>query len=398
MSNKRNNQQTTIATNDARNIGLENIFVPPHIKCPLTEEDYKNDKSAWRRGSRPKFGKNGIKAARFDWQSQLRSSRERITQPLQLYPLNKPFEYQLKNKTFERVRSFHHFVRSPPPHRPFAYEDYKRNDNFQEFSNINYSSPSSHVINDDFNDDFNIAFEEEYKSLGRLLQSDDPQKTSNIIIARCLSTDGLCAVKECEKKPFGEAYLLKRCQSSFVVKLLRYYEHYSDVDLAVMEHCVGSVRDICTRKGRPLGTFQVMQLLTDSVRGLMAIHSEDITHFDINEAKILMTSEGCFKICGFSKSQFTDVSYQKTDIFDVGMTAMWALTFDKDAANTTMNLLSIKTAIQSGMKFFISNDEHLNDIIMACLECEAVKRPTSYDLYDIILHSQGIYLVYRLFC
>eukprot|EP01132_Coremiostelium_polycephalum_P000679 gene679-840_t len=118
-----------------------------------------------------------------------------------------------------------------------------------------------------------------------------------------------------------EITILKKCKSNSIVS---YYGSCQQGDnlWILMEYCsLGSVRDMLELTGKNLSEKQIAYIVTQALKGIHYLHTNQIIHRDIKAANILLNEEAIVKLADFGVSaQLDDVMSKSTDFIG---TPLW---------------------------------------------------------------------------
>lgn len=135
-----------------------------------------------------------------------------------------------------------------------------------------------------------------------------------VLLAIQILTNAHVALKVIEKaylksessrrKVIQEIRILKRIQSSYVIKIYEYFET-SDYIILVMEFMPGGDLLNYLQQNGPLPEIICKELLFQILQGVKSIHNNSILHRDLKLDNILLDKfKKCIKICDFGVSKF----------------------------------------------------------------------------------------------
>lgn len=230
-----------------------------------------------------------------------------------------------------------------------------------------------------------------------------------------LKTIPVDANPQIQEQILRELSINRTCSSDYIVQYYGAFmdEAHSCISIA-MEYCEGGSLDTLYKKakanGARIGEYPILKIAESALKGLNYLHSHRIIHRDIKPSNILMTLDGCAKLCDFGVSgelvssmakTFTGTSYYMaperikgetytvtSDIWSLGLTLMeisqnrFPFPPEGEPPLVPIELLNYIVNI-SNLELI---DEPLNKIkwsedfkhfLKVCLERDGTKRPNS---------------------
>ena len=111
-----------------------------------------------------------------------------------------------------------------------------------------------------------------------------------------------------------EIYILKSCNSPYIVNFRGSFVKDDNLWIA-LEYCGGgAILDLMKVTGENLNETQIQIVVTESLKGLMYLHSKNYAHRDIKAGNILLNHKGQCKLADFGVAKDTNAAAAETTI------------------------------------------------------------------------------------